>query len=308
MMSGEPLRSEDSNYDAPGSALDTPGDEAALVDADRCARCGYLLYGLADEQRCPECAFPVGASRQGPWLKFADPTWLRRIVIGAMVVAFTTAVMSATPLIWQLPFTAWQHAWLSFGLSIIYIFDLAGYWLLTDPDPSGVGDAVGINVRKALRLFLLISFGVFVIAVIDRHILGSPSDTRVLAIWSVGEVVGFVAWIFRFGVLRRLAGRIPDIRCARLAGALRYGYVIPSTCFDVLMIFQYWQYLRLMTIGTMIELPSWLKPGVGIALFIAWLFVVYLMVRQARLLRREYRSAVAEARTETYSKASEGDA
>jgi len=152
MMSGEPLRSEDSNYDAPFAALDATGDEAALDDVARCARCGYLLYGLTDEQRCPECAFPAGASRQGPWLKFADPQWLRRLMIGAFIVMVTTSVLSLYHVL-VFFFPAVTANWyVGICFPVLFLLDLAGYWLLSSPDPSHVGEQVSASTRSGLRL------------------------------------------------------------------------------------------------------------------------------------------------------------
>jgi len=58
----------------------------ATIDLDtQCVSCGYNVRGLAPDHRCPECGIPVGASLRGELLQFADPRWVSRLHLGAVL-------------------------------------------------------------------------------------------------------------------------------------------------------------------------------------------------------------------------------
>ena len=285
------MGSDDLDKDGSASATDERRTEHSLEDAAQCARCGYVLYGLADDQGCPECAFPVGASRQGPWLKFADPRWLRRLTIGAFIVMVTTTVVSPYHvLIYFLPnFTASWY--LAMGIPILFVLDLAGYWLLSAPDPSHVGEQVSVSMRSGLRLSLLASLGVWVITVIYFYILRLGIGNEYLILVAVGILVGTVTYFFRLSVIGLIATRIPDPRCERLAGFLRFAYLVPFVVFRVFGMLGYWLYLQSTRGQVEFQLPRWCLTLTGMLLIVAWGFVVYLLVRFALLIWREYRVA-----------------
>ena len=272
-----------------------PDDMNALKveqDATRCARCGYLLFGLADEQRCPECGFSVGASRQGPWLKFADPTWLRRLLIGAMIVMVTTTMLSIYYVAGYFFPTYLSNEYLSLCLAILFVLDLSGYWLLSEPDPSRVGEQGALGTRSALRISLFASFGVFLVSIVYQDVLQLGLNERYLLILVVGTLVSTITLFVRFSVIGMVSQRIPDARCARLASSMRVVYVISYAMFRVLGLLEFWWYLRFMRGATGFELPSWCRPFSGLIMFVVWLALVYLLVRFARILRSEYRGVM----------------
>lgn len=67
-----------------GAAI--PGVVDGMVAAEvRCARCGYVLRGLAIERDCPECGLPIKRSIGLRRLVDADRDWLGRISLGMLL-------------------------------------------------------------------------------------------------------------------------------------------------------------------------------------------------------------------------------
>lgn len=70
-----------------------------LPPGDRpCARCGYDIRGLGDQQVCPECATPVRLSRLGSLLAGAGEDSLQRLRFGARVLMWTMLAGAVLPL------------------------------------------------------------------------------------------------------------------------------------------------------------------------------------------------------------------
>ncbi|HEX3357094.1 MAG TPA: hypothetical protein VHS31_09000, partial [Tepidisphaeraceae bacterium] len=128
----------------------TPGviDSSGNVSSDLpCRKCAYNLRGLPSGGRCPECGTAVGFSVQGDLLRFCDPDWVDTLRngavcmlsgIGVIVLAvILNAVISAGRIaaggtgahLNAATFVSLMGA----GLLLI------GSWLLTSPDPSGLG-------------------------------------------------------------------------------------------------------------------------------------------------------------------------
>jgi hypothetical protein len=60
-----------------------------LVSRDApCRSCGYNLRSLSVGARCAECGTPVAFSLTADLLRFSDPAWLRRILLGLGFVGF----------------------------------------------------------------------------------------------------------------------------------------------------------------------------------------------------------------------------
>ena len=287
------MSSDDLDKDGSASATGEMRTEQSLEDAAQCARCGYALYGLADDQRCPECAFPVGASRQGPWLKFADPRWLRRLTIGAFIVMVTTTLLSLYQMVAPFfpAFTA--HRFIALAMPVLFVLDLAGYWLLSEPNPRKVGEQITVTMRSALRFALFVSISLFIFSTFISDMLGIGVGYPFLRLLVIENLIAVITAFLRISVIGLISARIPDARCKTLANALRIGFIIPFAMLQAIGLLLFWQYLAMFAGGSVeIEIPLWCRPVAGFLTFIAWLFLTYLFIRFARLLRREYRVAV----------------
>ncbi len=152
-----------------------PGDAAGrAVEVDLpCVRCGYQLRGLPVSGKCPECGGEVRRSLMGDLLMFADAGYVRVLLIGAVlaeagiVLALGAifgglgllVVVSATDLMPGLrPETAVSWVAGVGGLGFGFL-TLAGWVMLSTPDPGRIGVDGGVTGRKVVR------WGVFTTAI-----------------------------------------------------------------------------------------------------------------------------------------------
>jgi hypothetical protein len=186
---------------------------SGVVAADLpCRKCSYNRRGLPTEGRCPECGTPVGLSLQGDLLRYSDPQWLDTlrqgiklmlIGIGIVVLAAIATVVSA----------AVHHR--GVVLTLVSwagnITMLAGTWLLTAPDPSGLGEERYGKARKLVRVALI---GDLVGSFISFANLAGPVAPGMamligIAVFISGALalIGYIAQLY---YIERLAMRIPD--------------------------------------------------------------------------------------------------
>ncbi len=138
-----------------------------------CARCGYDLGGLKENQRCPECAGPIVNSLRAELLEFAAPEFLKRLHRGAMLVQISA--ISATVGVAGLVLAVILLITLAAaGVDPVAIFivmgvlgvagplacgatGVAGWWMLTARDPGAGGVRKDARVRKVLRIGVIVA-------------------------------------------------------------------------------------------------------------------------------------------------------
>jgi len=69
-----------------------------VPDGPTCRRCGYELKGLPMKGQCPECGLPVARSLRGNLLEYSDPTFVRRLAMGALLVEVAILGFCAVPI------------------------------------------------------------------------------------------------------------------------------------------------------------------------------------------------------------------
>ena len=62
-----------------------------------CAECAYDLRGLGWDGKCPECGTPVVSSLGCDLLRFASPTWLKRVADGTRIDGLTVLATFGAP-------------------------------------------------------------------------------------------------------------------------------------------------------------------------------------------------------------------
>jgi hypothetical protein len=213
--------------------METPGATAAnLLDALgtisvdlACRRCGYNLRGLNHAGRCPECGTPVGLSCHGDLLRFADPTWVDKLgrgvryVLWGILVGFLAALVGAA-------FAGFLQTE-AIGTVITIagsLVGLYGAWLITAPDPSGIGEDKYVTDRKVVRFTLLLGLAAQLVQFLTE-VLTLPAELElalvgVAMLGALGAVGGEFAKLHYF---QKLALRIPDPALAGRARALRWG-------------------------------------------------------------------------------------
>lgn len=291
-----PLPPVDAPAALPGGTIDAAGMVAADVP---CRRCGYNVRGLQITGLCPECATPVGLSVQGDLLRFADPAWLDRLARGAGL-AFWGALLGVgvAILVGAIAFVLGPLIAQLIGLAggVVYLF---GVWLLSEPDPSGLGEDRYGTARKVIRVGLVagvvhalleVSTAVQALAPVMRMSLTAAGLAAALV-----QVVGDFALLH---YLRRLAMRLPDLALAGRARVLFWGYGISYAVLVVLggivAVLVYLQANRQGGGPSDALVMALVVPAAlaGLALLVFWIMLLVLFYR----LRHAFRTQAALVR------------
>lgn len=220
-----------------------------LAQSRPCLACGYDLLGLVSTGACPECGAPVERSLRGNLLEFADTQFLKEMRLGARVVFIGTLVALGVGLVVGAGAVAFGMAAQS-GANVTggrwtevlpritefvgAIVVLAGWWLLSRPDPGQLGEDTGAKSRRWLRIFLVAEIGAtlaaFVVAMVPgwqaamanaMSGAGPPTISMGLVIVALSGLATLVATTGRFfaavAYIRSLAPRVPDAALHREA-------------------------------------------------------------------------------------------
>jgi hypothetical protein len=234
----QPTHASSAAHPAPGQ----PGTTAGTIDLDRpCLACGYNLRGLSPSSVCPECGSSVARSLQGNLLRFSGAEYLRQLHRGVFLVqasiiiqilATIVVMIGGVALVWlggsrPSPSDPVQVAagMAKFGSSII---TLAGWWLLSWPDPAILGTETGANARKVVRASVVVytaAAGAGVLLDLAHVPRFNPRNAQ-LTLGLVMALVGLIAsvvWFFAaMRYLRWLGPRIPNLRVQMRAKLLTW--------------------------------------------------------------------------------------
>lgn len=202
-----------------------------VADDVPCRKCGYNLRGLGADGRCPECGAPVAVSLVGSLLRYSSPQWLRTLSRGAVLIICGFLVVVGTSFFVgvarSLRFISAVALLRALGL-VGHIVAFIGCWLITEPDPSGVGEDLYGTYRRLIRVLLAV-------AIVDTAVtMSSPTtfldSSQMLMVKSFRIVAGLAAVVGYFAQLQyfgKLAERIPDFSLVRRARFLRI--TLPSS-------------------------------------------------------------------------------
>lgn len=285
----------------PPTAASIVDPTTGLVRGDlECRRCGYNLRTLAEAGRCPECGSPVGLSTRGNFLKFADPDWVATIARGLRIIFYiiliNIIIQIASDGLRQL-----SPALITLANFVTTCVDLYGIWLLTEPDPSGIGEEKNVTARKVLRVAATIAAAATLAEVVQMTML---TQSRAILVLSqvfviVAGLAGVVAWFAKFSFFANIARRIPNDLLVRRAKMLRIAIVV---CYAVaivggaiLLAIQIAGTASSSTIigaGAMFLLPA----GIGLIVFGIWtiVFIYHLqksVTNESRLSHQNWANA-----------------
>jgi len=220
-----------------------------------CRKCGYNLRGLSSDGCCPECGTPVGLSLREPLLRYCDPQWVASLARGvnlilwgfvlsfavAFVLGFLAGSLGLKPSVWTAS-VAWIGA----------LVGLYGTWLLTCPDPSGIGEDQYGTIRRITRFAVVVGLIGGTLNIIAQSSRLPATLTLLLGIVvSVGTLVGWVGEFCKFWFMEKLCLRIPEQALARRARFLRWAMttigIMFTLCFGL--------------VGVLV----WATPGAGTA-------------------------------------------
>jgi hypothetical protein len=152
--------------DAPRRPLALVGGDGRVIADLPCHQCGYDVRGLSIDGSCPECNFPVRHSVRGNVLIYSDPRWLRRVARGAKWMGGAGVIGFIAGVTWVGTFS---------GLAAIVFLAtvatfLAGAWMTTTADPSGIDDARSGRLRLTARSLLIAGLFVAPVAQLRGHV------------------------------------------------------------------------------------------------------------------------------------------
>jgi hypothetical protein len=218
----------------PTPPLDAAGN--VVVDLP-CRKCAYNLRTLSINGRCPECGTAVGFSAQGDLLRFSDPGWVMTLHRGVVLILAGIAVIILGVLLAVLiGFTGavTVTAVVAGAAGLVgYVLILIGTWLLTAPDPSGLGEDRYGTSRKLIRITMLIGLASQALELIEAGFT-LPATLAVLfaIVQFLAGIAGVVGVFAQLQYIGKLAMRIPDEQIVgranflKIAIAVSYGLIV----------------------------------------------------------------------------------
>ncbi len=207
-----------------------PIDAGEVVGDVACRKCSYNLNGLPKAGRCPECGTPVGVSVRGDALCFSDPDWLEtlakglRIILWGILFALVAGVTGHGLAAALGPPGAVLAAVFQIGVAGLSFW---GAYLVTSPDPSGLGEKDKFNIRSFVRTMLLVGFVGAMLGIPAGLLAGAGILGTVFAIGSgLASLASAAGEFARYILLEKLALRIPAVDLAKTCRTVRWGYTI----------------------------------------------------------------------------------
>lgn len=209
--------------------VDVVGPDGAVSADVPCRKCQYNLRGLAVDGRCPECGTPVGLSTRGDYLRYSDPAWVASLRTGVQLMLWAIVVSILGAVVGGIVARAIGSRLLPTLISSAGgLLSVAGGWLLTTPDPSGLGEDRYGTSRKVIRVTLAVGLVQQGLTFVQQTGTFPPAINLLLTLTASGAaLVGLVGTFATLHYLSKLALRIPDASLAERARSLVWAYGVP---------------------------------------------------------------------------------
>ncbi len=192
-----------------------------------CKHCGYNLRGLHKSGNCPECNTPIDVSLRGDLLRFADPVWVATVAKGLTII------------LWML--LVWLMASIASGVLSAFVSPVLaqavllvaqcgsvyGVWLMTERDPSGIGEDPNVTARKIVRFAVIVGAVSQLLLLIDEGLAfgGVLSILWAFTLVACG-IVSLVGEFAKFIFYAQLAMRIPEPALVKRANFLKWAFTV----------------------------------------------------------------------------------
>ncbi|HRX83941.1 MAG TPA: hypothetical protein P5572_02865 [Phycisphaerae bacterium] len=192
-------------------------DGVVHSDCD-CIHCGYNVRGQPTAGNCPECGAAVADSTRSTLLANADPAWLAGVVRGLAiimwmivipeVIGFVLGLLRALTIMWPL----------GIGYNAVRLY---GFWLITRPDPHGIGTRENRTARRIVLGSLAAIIGSYCLLLFIPVILGNSTVASAFVGVSISSV-HLCGIYFQFHYFGWFGQRIPNHKLVRRAAQLKW--------------------------------------------------------------------------------------
>lgn len=236
--------------------------EARVRQSLLCRTCGYDLRGLAIDANCPECAAPVRQAMTEDTLANAEPSWLKKLLLGSRLyaagVALSILVIIGT-LVVSIALTfvsgvknkavasqatlAQIQVYTSVVSMCTTLLVVVGTWFVTERNPTDRDDSrknARLIARVGLIMYLIMSpWGMYLSMMratgassagndaATTTATTSPSLLVTVAIVAAGltlTVAAVLGWAAYYRYVSQLLRRLPSEKLARQARIISWGY------------------------------------------------------------------------------------
>jgi hypothetical protein len=196
-----------------------------------CRVCYQDLLNKSVDAKCPQCGTPVEVSYQRDLMRFANPHWVNTLRLGINLIISGIIVGVLGALFIMGLALATRHRVESGEVLMImlasYLMTVLGWWALTSPDPSGLGESHYGFSRKIIRLALLVGVANQGFTLLTQSAELTPTLEQALGVVAiVVTMLGALAYLANFHYLAKLALRIPDYKLSGRAMFLMWANVV----------------------------------------------------------------------------------
>ncbi|MEM0915042.1 MAG: hypothetical protein AAGK09_10590 [Planctomycetota bacterium] len=184
----------------------------------QCRDCDYDLKGAMPDGQCPECGRDVAWSLVGDLLRFADPRWLGRVRLGALLTVIMVAGYIPGFFLMALIMGAAEaiDEAVGVGVAIVFLVAVVVYVVValvqfTAPEPGATESTMAARrVARWGMLGAMLVYPVFIVAVIGLMAVDESLGIAVAVVFglaiTVSGITGFIALFYH---ARVLSMRIP---------------------------------------------------------------------------------------------------
>ncbi|MEC9373354.1 MAG: hypothetical protein VYC34_05890 [Planctomycetota bacterium] len=191
-----------------------------------CRSCGYNLKGLQRDAKCPECGHSIADSLRSDYLADRDPDYVARLQKGASLVFFLSLLNILLIAFGGFAATLVGGAayWIvTIGGVGVTVGLLAGWWLLSTPDPGDPAESKQVGPRRVLRAAIIAQLVLLMLHAVAMAFVSGGAAPFVVILRFVGflDLLARIAYfVSALMYIRNLSRRIPDERLEELARIL----------------------------------------------------------------------------------------
>jgi len=281
--------------------LPPPMSASATLNSDTpCRKCGYNLRGLNVSGRCPECGAAISISVGGDLLRYSDPDWLQKLANGANLIVTGYIAIFLTTFVAGFFGILRLRSVLAVGTLVAVaagLLVIVGAWLVTEPDPSGIGEDRYGTARRLIRITLAIGIADSILRIITQFSTLHPGVRLIVhslqLAAGIATVIGFLAQLQYFS---KLTQRIPDDSLTTRANFLKIALPVTYGIFVAFTVLTVVQGPIARGARALGPNPAFLLFGcgtaiVGIAVLVFFIMYLFLVARSGRSFKEQAHAA-----------------